>query len=1105
MTSERWERIDGLFAQAIEIPPDERETFLRRETGGDSSIVREVASLLAAHDRGGDFLAEPAHGGAMGLLGMVDDRALVGQRIGAYRILSLIGSGGMGAVYLGARDDQTYEQRVAIKVVRRAAAGSSPSDIEDLRRRFRLERQVLADLDHPLIARLLDGGETEDGRPYLVMEHVPGEPIDLYCDQKGLSIADRLRVFQRVCEAVQHAHQQLIVHRDLKPTNILVTSDGAPKLLDFGLAKLLDPHGRAFDSNLTAEGRVMGTIAYAAPEQVSSAGARQDTRSDVYALGMILYRLLAGREAYSVRGAMDEVLERITSRAPDPPSAHNPAVGRDLDTIVLKAIEKDRERRYQSADDLADDVRRLLAGEPVLARSDSQWYILRKTVRRHRWPLSIAASVLLVVSIFGAAMAVQSARLAERSAQFAAALRTSNIERGRALGVIGATSEAEQALWREVLAPTIDDPAPDAARWALRELYFEHPCVWSVRVPAGFIQDLHVAAGGRRIIAVGERGVLTLDADSGEVMSRIESNEPLAAATAWDARTQRLLTATQTGSVIEWDLTTGALLAKHRAADDAVRSLALLSGGRRMLVATAASLRILDRGAAQPAGPEIDVPGGVRAAAATPNGALLAAACGDGRVRLFNGATGEPLAEYLDSRRHPPESLAFSADGRYLAADRSGADVALIDLATDAEPVLLDEPGGRIRDLQFVTPPDGPTLLLAASEDKSLYVWEVPSGELRGRHAHIAGLSTVAGAPDGSFAIAAEGDALRLWELRAHTAVQRWPLGGTVFDLEVAADEARVFVATGDGDNRIHEIDADSGERLRALEGHEDAVAAIALAPDGDTLFSGGYEGALRRWRLDERGSSASVETLARITGPGRRINSLSLSPDGELIATGSDDGVARIWSADDGSLRQSYAPGAGRIPRVAFSPDGATLAIACASPDEVVLYDVAAGEPAHRIEHADVIRVLQYSRDGSMLASAGDDLAIHVWSIDPDGSAERIARLTGHRQDIFALAFSPSGRTLASAGRSGVLKLWDVEAERSLATFVEHFDMVFALKFMNEGQTLLTGSRDRSVGVWDLTRLDAPVQGNRAYWAWRLTNAPPAAAATQPASSASR
>jgi len=1083
VTSERWKRIDRLFAQAVEAPPEERPALLQREAGDDSSLAREVASLIEAHERGGAFLEEPVHGGAMSLLGMEDDRALIGRRIGAYRIMSLLGSGGMGAVYLGARDDETYEQLVAIKVVRRAAAGSSSKDVEDLRRRFRLERQVLADLEHPLIARLLDAGETDDERPYLVMEHVAGEPIDVHCDRGDLSIPQRLSVFQRVCEAVQHAHQRLIVHRDLKPSNILVTKDGSPKLLDFGLAKLLDPHRRAFESNLTADGRVMGTIAYAAPEQVTSAGPRQDTRSDVYALGMILYRLLAGREAYSVRGAMDEVLDRITSAAPDPPSTYNPAVSRDLDTIVLEAIDKDRERRYQSADDLADDVQRFLAGEPIVARSDSQWYVLRKTARRYRWPLSIAVSALLLITIVAAAMTIQSARLAERSTQLAAALRTSNIERGRALGAMGALSEAEQALWTEMLTPSVAAARDQAARWALRELYFEHPCVMSIPGEGRLARAVHVAADGRWIVAVGAPGLTVFDAATGEVVRRIDSEEPLAGATAVDEEGRRLIAVTTDGRVVEWDLPTGRVVRRLPPIDGEPHSIDLTRGGRALLVATASLLQIIDRRTGRDLAPAIRVDSAVRTAAAAWNGSVLAAACADGRVRVFDGASGALLAEYLDSPRHPPRSLALSEDGRFLAADQHGADVALIDLLAESAPVILRQPGGWITSIRFASPP---TTLVATSADKSLYAWEAPSGRLLAQHTHPEDLQGVAITPGASFAVATEGNALRVWNVAAQAAVERWSLGGTVFDVHIMPNQERVLIATGDGDNRIYEADAATGAALRVFEGHTDAVASIEFNPADSTLYSGGYEGTIRKWSL-RPGAGRGGEVLVAIEGSGRQINSISLSPDGALIAAGSDDGVVRIWRTDDGALLRSITPRAKRIPRVAFSPDGETLAIACASPNEVVLYDVDAGRPFHRIEHADVVRVVRYSDDGALLASAGDDLAVHVWSMKSGEVGRRVARLTGHRQDVFALAFAPDARTLASAGRSGVLKFWDIRAGRCLATLAEHRDMVFALEFGRGGNRLLTGSRDRSVGSWDLDRLDAPVRGNRRYWSRRL------------------
>jgi hypothetical protein len=477
MNPQRWQAIDDLFQQALERAPGERSEFVRHRSHDDSELAREVLSLLEAERREDAFIDRPAHGGVSGLMeldaesddGLVD---LAGRRLGAYRLKSLIATGGMGAVYLAERDDDEFHKQVAIKLVRRTGTGSSTAWRDDLERRFQLERQVLARLEHPNIARLLDGGTTDDGRPYFVMEHVDGEPIDAYCDDQMLSVRRRVELFLRVCDAVQHAHQNLVIHRDLKPGNILVTHDGAPKLLDFGLAKLLDPHQEPLAGGATVTGAFMGTFAYAAPEQVHGRGGH-DTRSDVYALGLVLYRLLAGRHAHSLEGGVSDVLRTITETAPPPPSRFRHAVGDELDTIVLKCLAKEPRRRYESVGSLAADLRRHLDGEPVLAKSDSRLYVPRKTVQRYRIPLAAAAAGLTLLAAFAAVVGVQSRQLARRGTELTAALRRSNIERGRLLGFSGNVAMAEEPIWREHLAvgrpPGLGRGAPGdrLSHWAL--------------------------------------------------------------------------------------------------------------------------------------------------------------------------------------------------------------------------------------------------------------------------------------------------------------------------------------------------------------------------------------------------------------------------------------------------------------------------------------------------------------------------------------------------------------------------------------------------------------------------------------------------------------
>ena len=398
MHTEEWDRIDRLFAEALERPATERERFVVEASGGDEAVAREVLALLRSHDEAPLVLGESATVYAEPLLDRMAEGgpdALTGQRVGPYRILREIGRGGMGSVHLAERDDQ-FRRQVAVKVVKRGM------DTDEVLLRFRYERQILAALEHPNIARLYDGGVADDGLPYLVMEYVEGRPITAYCDERGLDVEARLALFGTVCQAVQFAHRSLVVHRDVKPSNILVTADGTPKLLDFGIAKLLSddaPEG----APRTRTGVRILTPEYAAPEQIR--GGPITTATDVYALGVLLYELLAAVRPIALEGkgpheAEQAVLEQEPIRpsaAPGLPDRLRRRLRGDLDSIALRAVEKDPSRRYTTAQELLEDVNRHLAGLPVQARRDTVGYRMRSYVRRHRTGVATAAAFLLVI------------------------------------------------------------------------------------------------------------------------------------------------------------------------------------------------------------------------------------------------------------------------------------------------------------------------------------------------------------------------------------------------------------------------------------------------------------------------------------------------------------------------------------------------------------------------------------------------------------------------------------------------------------------------------------------------------------------------------------
>jgi len=445
MTGERWSRVKELLEAASLRAGDERLHYLRAACDGDADLQHEVEDLLRAGDEVPEFLERPALSGFSDELEAENAAALVGQRVGAWRLTELVATGGMGAVYRAARDDGQFQQVAALKLIRRDLA--SPQ----LTRQFQRERQTLANLNHPNVARLLDGGVHERGAPYFVMEFVAGAPIDEYCAARRAPLRQRLELFLRVCDAIMHAHQNLIVHRDLKPGNILVTDAGQPKVVDFGIARSLDEAGLAATLTRDAGSRRL-TPQYASPEQIR--GEPLTTATDVYSLGVVLYRLLTGQSPYRVESGLLYDIERaVCEQDPEKPStaalrtrrvaaaqpgpgAENRGVERplpgDLDAIVLLALRKNPRERYGSVEAFARDIRRFLAGEPVEARTPSWRYLTGKYLRRHRVGLAAGAAVTLSLAAGLVGMSWQAREASQQRDAALAAQERAEAESARA-------------------------------------------------------------------------------------------------------------------------------------------------------------------------------------------------------------------------------------------------------------------------------------------------------------------------------------------------------------------------------------------------------------------------------------------------------------------------------------------------------------------------------------------------------------------------------------------------------------------------------------------------------------------------------------------------
>lgn len=440
MNQDRWRQVEELFHAALAIAEPKREAYLAEACRGDAGLRQEVQDLIAGHQAATSSMQTAVVREAVQQVLESDELLTAGQEFGPYRVVREIGRGGMGLVFLAERADEEFQRRVAIKLIKRGM------DTDSVIRHFRNEREILASLDHPNIARLFDGGTSQDGLPYFVMEYVEGQPIDSFCDEHKYSISQRLQLFRKVCAAVSYAHQHLVIHRDIKPSNILVAAEGDPKLLDFGIARLLRAEADAPTATMT--GFHMMTPEYASPEQVL--GQPASTLTDVYSLGVVLYWLLAGVSPYSIRNAssqqMAEAICRVEPKKPSTAAVqphsgdgstnqHSSAVPEanqmrirkqlrgDLDNIVLMALRKEPHRRYQSVEQFSEDIRRHLASLPVVARGDSIGYRFAKFAQRHRGGVAAGAlaALMMIAGIITTTFEAHRARVQEQVAKEAQA------------------------------------------------------------------------------------------------------------------------------------------------------------------------------------------------------------------------------------------------------------------------------------------------------------------------------------------------------------------------------------------------------------------------------------------------------------------------------------------------------------------------------------------------------------------------------------------------------------------------------------------------------------------------------------------------------------
>jgi WD40 repeat protein len=984
----------------------------------------------------------------------------------------------MGAVY-EAEQDRPH-RLVALKVIRPGLL--SPAFLK----RFAQEVEILGRLRHPGIAQIYEAGVAEDGRPFFAMEFIRGLALDEYATRHGLNLASRVGLLARVCDAVQHAHDQGVIHRDLKPANILVEESGGPKVLDFGVARATGADLLSGDG-LTRTGQMLGTPSYMSPEQVTANPATIDHRADVYSLGVVLFELLTHRLPYPLENRpLAEAARLILEHDAPRLGLINPELRGDLETIAAKALEKDPARRYQSAAGLAADLRHWLAHEPILARPPSALYHLRQFARRHKALVGgVAATVAaLVLGLVGtmlfavreahqrgrAELSAQEAIDKEREAQFQA-YRARMAAASAALLAHDVADAAHQL-----------DEAPEGLRdWEWRHLRSRLDDSSSViRLPDDGVVSLLGAPDRLRAVTVASEGLRVTDLESGEARTLpVAAQLPDSCTISQTRRGLRI--AVWTGhTAFELLDAAGQVLCRVEVPEQGQTAPVPVSpDGARFARAWSdgpwARIAVHDA----TSGKQTAVCAGHRenvwAYTFSPEGTRLASAGEDNVARLWDAATGALLAT---CRGHASKvfGVAFSPDGARLATTSADGTTRQWDATTgrEVEPPY-DRHVGEV--VVAVYSPDG-QWVASAGTDRTIRVWRATGRQdVAVLHGHTGSVTRLAFAADGLRLASANGDmgfgwpndrTIRVWEVdpRATLPVLR---GHTSYVYPVAFSPDGRWIASGGWDNTVRLWDAATGEPCASLP-CPGIAASLAYRPDGTWLVTGGYgDGRLQIW------DTTSARVRKEIKGPTGSLRSLAVSPDGRRVAATAYSGRSFQWGVCDvASGERLFSAEGGAL---AYSPDGRWLAARAADQKAVLLLDARTHETAaHFPGHEKFVYSATFSPDSRYLASCSGDQTVRLWQTD-DGAC-RVLR--GHTDEVFAAAFRPDGRRLATAGRDKAIWLWDLTRGEEVARLPGHTSYVWSLAFSPDGQSLVSGSGDFTVRLWDTAPLKARFQARR-------------------------
>jgi eukaryotic-like serine/threonine-protein kinase len=1082
-----WGQVKDLLHQAIALDSASRVKFLDEVCASDAALRAELDSLLAVGDGlSAEFLQSPltgkfsSDGTGLGAAGLTEGQ-LFAER---FHLIRRLGEGGMGQVWL-AEQTSPVRRLVALKLIK---AGMYD---ESVVRRFQSERQSLAIMDHPAIAKVFDAGATPQGQPYFVMEYVPGLPITEYCDQRKLKIRERMQLFIQACEGVQHAHQKAIIHRDLKPANILVIEvDGkaVPRIIDFGLAKVATPES-AEHTMFTRFGQFMGTPGYMSPEQVDPNIQDIDTRTDVYSLGVILYVLLTGRQPFETkrheRLPLDKWLRQLREQEPPTPStklttaretSKETAASRntepqqlvsqvrgDLDWITMKALERDRERRYGTPAELAADLRRYLHDEPVVARPASSAYQLSKFIRRHSLAAGFTATVTILSIVASTAAFIALRQKHQAEYQTAQALQSQSrlliqaaAQRLKDLDVAGA-----QDIILEVLAnPAFGQVHIPAALSVFQEI---RAADLQLAVLSGHNAGLLSAAyspdGARIVTASGDKTSRIWDARTGVELTVLSGHGGNVLSAAYSPDGTRIVTASIDKTARIWDARTGTQIAILSGHGDRVWSAAFSPDGAYVVTASGdKTARIWDART----GAQITVLSGhggrVYCAAYSPDGARIVTASFDRTARIWDARTGAQLAE-LSVPAAFVRSAAYSPNGKQIVT-ASGDHIARIwDARSGNQLALLSGHDGIIISARFS--PDG-IRIVTASTDKTARIWDALTGaQLTVLSGHSNHVMSAAYSPDGTRIVtASQGATARIWEVRPHA--QLAALSGHSGGLHAAAfspDGNRIVTASSDNSARLW--DAHTGTPITVLSGHGDPVFFATFSPDGTRIATASADKTARIW---EASTGAQLLVLA---GHGHYVHSAAYSPDGRRIVTASYDKTARIWDARTGTqLAVLSADVPAEIYSAGYSPDGTR--IVTASADQTArIWDAEKGTQLAVLSgHGDSVSWAAYSPDGARIVTASDDRTARIWDAS---SGKQLAVLPGHHDEINFAAYSRDGARIATASNDGTARIWDASTAAPLLVLAGQRGDLRSAAYSPDNTRIVTASTtENTAHIWD-------------------------------------